>query len=465
MKISKIILHNYLHFKKDLEINLTYPEGHKQHGEPLDKVCIIGQSGTGKTALLNLIKCFTSEDYTYDDSCIQNEKLKNKAVEIHYTVKGENFYKVRSENDGFEYYKENILQKEEYQKHIKTLLVDSLPWLISFPFNVIPADTTDGVKSFDPEKLEFNLKRGTLESLSTSERRVWDLSVPDIDTISSLVFIQIDNYIKKYNNVSVDILNEIVANEDRVKELIEKRKSWEFENPSPIKKIADDFLNELLSNLGLEIETNPKYYNNNGDTPRDKYNFLILKQKGQQVKYKFLSTGTKQLILTALPLFSLAPKNSIILFDQPEASLFPDIQQMVPTTYSKIASQNQFFYATHSPIVASAFDPWEVVDLKFDTTSGDIYRKEYFDTKDIRNVANYNIFPKYLRWDSIFKIMFGLSTEGNEERNKQLMNLASMESELIKIKDIDEKKKKFSEYVKLAACIDFTPLSLNEKTE
>jgi hypothetical protein len=61
--------------------------------------------------------------------------------------------------------------------------------------------------------------------------------------------------------------------------------------------------------------------------------------------------------------------------------------------------------------------------------------------------------------------MFGLRTEGNEERIKQLMSLATMESKLIKIEDVEEKSKLFSEYVKLAASIDFTPLNFNEKTE
>ncbi|MBL0015713.1 MAG: hypothetical protein IPP17_04565 [Bacteroidetes bacterium] len=48
MKIHKIILKDYQQFK-DLEIDLTYPVGHEKAGQPLDKVCFIGQSGTGKT--------------------------------------------------------------------------------------------------------------------------------------------------------------------------------------------------------------------------------------------------------------------------------------------------------------------------------------------------------------------------------------------------------------------------------
>ena len=55
MKISRIKLDNIQQFK-NLEIDLTYPKGHIKAGQPLDKVCFIGQSGTGKTTLLNIIK-------------------------------------------------------------------------------------------------------------------------------------------------------------------------------------------------------------------------------------------------------------------------------------------------------------------------------------------------------------------------------------------------------------------------
>ena len=63
MKITKIYLKEYLHFKNDLEIDLTYPVGHKKAGKPLEKVCFIGQSATGKTTLLNLIKFYLNIIY------------------------------------------------------------------------------------------------------------------------------------------------------------------------------------------------------------------------------------------------------------------------------------------------------------------------------------------------------------------------------------------------------------------
>lgn len=60
MKISKISIHNYQQFK-DFTLDLTYPAGHPKAGQALDKVCFIGQNGTGKTTILNVIQHMLSQ--------------------------------------------------------------------------------------------------------------------------------------------------------------------------------------------------------------------------------------------------------------------------------------------------------------------------------------------------------------------------------------------------------------------
>ncbi|MCU0394018.1 MAG: AAA family ATPase, partial [Thermoflexibacter sp.] len=54
MKVSRIEIKDFQQFK-DFTLDLTYPKGHELEGQPLKKVCIIGQSGTGKTTILNVI--------------------------------------------------------------------------------------------------------------------------------------------------------------------------------------------------------------------------------------------------------------------------------------------------------------------------------------------------------------------------------------------------------------------------
>ncbi|MEJ7681815.1 MAG: hypothetical protein WKG06_29005 [Segetibacter sp.] len=55
MKIKSLNINSYRHLQ-NINFDFTYPEGHTKAGKPLDKICIIGQSATGKTSVLELIK-------------------------------------------------------------------------------------------------------------------------------------------------------------------------------------------------------------------------------------------------------------------------------------------------------------------------------------------------------------------------------------------------------------------------
>jgi recombinational DNA repair ATPase RecF len=58
MKISKLHIDQYRHLE-NLTFDFTYQSGERK-GQPLDKICFIGQSASGKTGLLELIYEFSS---------------------------------------------------------------------------------------------------------------------------------------------------------------------------------------------------------------------------------------------------------------------------------------------------------------------------------------------------------------------------------------------------------------------
>ena len=94
---------------------------------------------------------------------------------------------------------------------------------------------------------------------------------------------------------------------------------------------------------------------------------IVLRTKsGTQLVYNVLSTGTKQILTTAIPVFKSQIGSGVVLFDEPERSLFPDIQRDLIKYYASLAPEAQFFFATHSPIIASAFEPCERFILYFD---------------------------------------------------------------------------------------------------
>lgn len=58
MKISKLHVEQFKHLE-ELKLDFTYPKDfhdESRQGKPLDKICLIGQSATGKTSMLEFIQ-------------------------------------------------------------------------------------------------------------------------------------------------------------------------------------------------------------------------------------------------------------------------------------------------------------------------------------------------------------------------------------------------------------------------
>ncbi len=339
MKLSRIKLKDYYQFK-NLEIDLTYPRGHKKEWRPLDKVCFLGQSGTGKTTLLRLIKWFIS-------------------------------------------------QKRDIGENIE-LPVPPVPGAIQMDFRL-----------FDPD-LEYRISNRTInEKLGLFLHYDWPEKMEQ-----GAFFELLKQYIRNNSPVLINFPTELL---------------WRKNRPHPV---SMDPIDEL------------------------------------DVPYEFWSTGTRQLIQTVLPLFQLKPKNAVILVDEPERSLYPDIQRHIVESYVKRAPGSQFFFATHSPIITSAFEPWEIVELKFDRERSQVYRESYYDGDN--HVDNYKYYPEYMRWDSILQRIFDLDEEGSKKRTKGLKRLIELEVRIDQFKnknklDSTEGRKLVEEYLLLNRKLGWRP--------
>ena len=120
---------------------------------------------------------------------------------------------------------------------------------------------------------------------------------------------------------------------------------------------------------------------------------------------------------------------------------------------------NQVIFATHSPIIASSFEPWEVVELKFDKNN-QIYRELYFEGEN--HINNYFIDPRMLTWTGILTDVFDLKEDSNFSfREKKLMEYIRLEKELKTIEDKNLKKQKFEEMMKLSNLLGLTGYEKN----
>lgn len=413
MKISKIKITDFHQFK-DLTIELTYPIGHEKAGQPLSKVCFIGQSGTGKSTLLELIpkylinyntqlilkagkvsinkrglvsfKMGLDNEYSVDVNFSENKEDATKQSWNWFNIKENNA--IAKFDEVYDFY------KEKWTKELSTKL-------IYFPANL----------NFDAEE--------DVEEIFT-DKAIIDFSKEKISVVWKLILERIRSYQEKELQIRQELsktVEQASNNLNTIKNAVKKLEDWKKTEFNPIQDIADNCLDRLLEPFKLKVKTELDIRN------KDDIGFIKIKDfADKEIPYGLWSTGTKQVILSALPLYLLKPRHTIILFDEPERSLYPDLQRFIIDYYSSLTEDCQFFYSTHSPIIASNFEPWEIVELKFNE-EGNVYRELYYEGEN--HVDNYKWNPQYMRWGDILQRIFDMENDGSSIRKKKLDELAT----------------------------------------
>ncbi|MEZ4888687.1 MAG: AAA family ATPase [Chitinophagales bacterium] len=455
MKISEIHIKNFRQFE-DLKLNLTYPKDHPtKAGRALDKVCIIGQSGTGKTTLLKILReGILSSLYNTVPTVTnaipkinfgENEHVKVSCIQYLSNGIGVPNYKIGNR-------KEDENNKSRYKPKNPQITKQ----LLYFPENLT------NVKDFEEIQFTSVEERKKTDTLFQLMSHFFYFEFNQ-DTAAALWRNHL-NIINKHRNLEVDF--RIALTKRAEKESVDIKSAmehWRAENPNPLKKLADECLDKLLNKLHLATKTEI-------DSVEELNTIQIqLLKEGKTIPYQDLSTGTKQILYTAFPLYYLLQKDTIVLMDQPENSLYPDMQtQIVPFYLSlnkKEENETQFFFATHSPLIASSFEPWEIVELKFDE-KGKVYREKYY-TGEGTHIDDYFLDPRYLRWDSILTKVFDLEEEGNTSfRAKKLMEFSILKNQLTTLKDegkllnpTPETQKTIEAYKKAGQLLDWTSLN------
>lgn len=427
MKITKLSIKDFHQFKS-LEVDLTYPKGHKKEGEPLDKVCFIGQSGTGKTTLLKLIGGHTYtigrlfEEYNAED--FKDVTITRKIGEITAEIKA-------------------IIEEEEGEKKITYNWVNFSKKGEKIEFEKARDEVItlrNKIKNqfiYFPAELKFDTPTSTEKDIAG--KKVIDFSNYNLGDVWNIVLAEIQKYREKLLVFKQNIAN--VAQEENVDILkiqkeIKKLESWQKKEKNPLASLADDCLDPLLKHFNLKIKKEFEFQK------QSDFSFISVEDfEGNTIPQNLFSTGTKQVIFSAVPLYLLKPEDALILFDEPERSLYPNIQKILVDYYTRLAKNSQFFFATHSPIIASSFEPWEIVELKFDK-NGKVYQELYYDSKKERHVDNYTIIPSYLTYDLMLNKVFDLTQTHSTERSEKITEVLMLRNRL---KALNEKGKSNSE--------------------
>jgi len=444
MKISRIEIGAYHQFR-DFTLCLAYPKGHEKEGEPLDKVCFIGQSGTGKTSLLNICRAFVTRDPVHRDSDMKHIRA------VSYLKEGVKV--VSSIKDGgisHEYPDEEKPESTVHQPDHWEECYQDTNILISFPAE-INTNLNQILREKNPKNPMDYLKADSEPAKDPGgksvEDRGFDFERDNVLEVWNRILKDISDYKVeelKYGQRTTKAMNVSIEEGERV---FEAFKRWKRDHPNPLGNLAHQ-LNPILNKFYLEIKKNFDF-----ESADDLKFVKITTLNGAEVPYSGWSTGTKQVILTATPIFKLDTEDTVILIDEPERSLYPDIQTGIVNDYTRLAPRAQFFFATHSPIIASSFEPWEIVELRFGK-DGHVYREKYYEGED--HVRNYSPDPRFLRWDGILMHIFDLKVEGNEAfRTRALTKVCRLNAKLKKLKtenriETEEGRKTLEEFEWLA---------------
>jgi AAA ATPase domain len=357
MKLKSLHIDAYRHLE-NIVFDFTYPEGHAKAGKPLEKICIIGQSATGKTSILELIK----QSFLILNSVevIDERHLRivagMDAPKLNFSGHLEYLYK----GDVLAVAKDIIIRNEKTLIYtigsgpIEKLIKDGLR-LIYLSAEIISNET---INLFNQNPLNILIetekeKYAGLNSKSKQTNFIYEFTEhTNIETWFS-IFYKILDYRKKFTQMASELISKGAIGD--ISKLNKEYNKWSKTNENPLESFTKYF-NPVIERLRVEI-----------DLVNTEYTVPIKSKINEEIiPTKNLSTGTKGLLLSLFPLYELDTTDAIILLDEPERSLFPDMQIDLITHYQRIAPDAQFVVATHSPFIAAAFEPEERFILFFD---------------------------------------------------------------------------------------------------
>ena len=386
MKISKLHIDNHKHLE-NLDFDFTYPEDFhivEKRGKPLDKICFIGQSATGKTGLLELIYEQTINLFNieiFNNQTISSHRYENKIFngEIQLLQNANLF---TQKNDEIVCNNIKYVSGGDQSGSINRLIpYQDRKNIFYFKANLISDKNIEIFNTNPIELIESNSQ--LLKNIDFEFNSDYRIKMLFNDNVNPEILIYVLTDILVYRKNFTQKMSEMIhkgllANPKKLSSEFEK---WQKDNPNKLEDFANIF-NPILEKLHLEV-----------DIVDTQFSIPIRNKRTDEIiAIQDTSTGTKGLLLSILPLFKLDTKDSIILMDEPERSLYPDLQMELIDYYRKLAPESQLIVATHSPFIAASFEPEERFILSFDEKGKVVVNRGISPIGDDPNDMLYNDF-------------------------------------------------------------------------
>lgn len=232
--------------------------------------------------------------------------------------------------------------------------------------------------------------------------------------------------------------------ENQHRTISEVEREFLARNPDILNELAE-FWEPILHKAGLKFDyekaSQPVQLTDNLKA------YIYLAAENAVLPYAELSTGIRGFLFRLGHLFTIfryhRDKGGIVLIDEPENSLYPDFLFDLLGHYERTAPGAQMFFATHSPIVAAQFKPEERFILEFDPDLGVKVRRGVTPEGDDPNDV--------LLKDFAVRTLYGEKGLASWNRFRELSRLIESES------DTSARKSLLKEYLELGRTYNFDP--------
>ncbi len=387
MRISKILIKGFQQFE-NFQLDLTHPET----GEPLEKICLIGPNGTGKTTILNTV-LWILRNISETPILPLAPGLDNWLDNYHRSLgKSASFFnqhpvflaiKIQTGRDQFfaliplqspqhiVFYQEDVEQHYEWEDFWQgELLPDWNAFCLPFRMSGLPLPNLSGLDDlivYEPADQSLVLPQDP-PNVSLNEALSLFQNFPVFHVISvgtAASFWRLLIYLIKKRES--DYLTFIDQPESESKSIGQLKAEFAPHNPEILLEIAALWDN-ILGKCGLELDVQgaktPVQLNENLQA------YIRSKNTGEQLPYNQLSSGIRNYIFKLGYIKSLyfnrQIKRGFLLIDEPENCLYPDLLYDLMDDYWGMIENTQTFVSTHSPIIAAQFEPYERFHLDFD---------------------------------------------------------------------------------------------------
>lgn len=425
--------------------DVTFDFSDPATGKPLDRVCLIGGNGTGKSTVLRLLASHHLLNVPNATPTWMEEKSAPGHWAVEFTYEGESattaslprfpgprrwfdeMQDIANDDLANRYRSQNFSREKTGQ--FTPALKESIAVYCPPDSELSPnsSSVTDVPTSNLDIALQFlNQPASKFKVGQDSIGEFWKLLIALVKNREARLIEYhrlSENQDRTIREVELEFLN---RNPDILKELANL---WE-----PVLAKAGLMFDYEKASIPVQLTENLRAY-------------IRLLADDAVIPYSELSTGIRSFLFRLGHLFTIfrfhPSKGGIVLIDEPENSLYPDFLFELLSHYERAAPGAQLFFATHSPIVAAQFKPEERFILEFNADRGVVVRRGVSPEGDDPNDV--------LLKDFAVRTLYGPKGLESWKRFRELDQSIQDEA------DLKKRKEMLREYLELGRIYNFGP--------